>query len=324
MRQINTLLVGMGLILLGLNAFAVPATSSSDLHKRFFSFELPTRPEKSRNDLWPPLATFLLPGFDQWVEFQYPSATMYSSIALGGLALAAPASERLKAKSIDLSNLSNRDDDVRTVQLGSQIYMAAGSFSAYHSFRSAVRSRKHAGGYAFLANEESVDELWTSPFHFELLARPTTYLPLGGLFALMVYGLSSDGEMFKNNSYRVGDAGFAGAASYLAGTNEEALFRGWMMPMLMERWQSPFWSNTATAVIFGAAHLSANNTFPLAQFAAGWYFGYLSQANGWTLRESIFVHAWWDVIAFTGSYLYESRDKRKDLKLYLPLLAVEY
>ena len=55
----------------------------------------------------------------------------------------------------------------------------------------------------------------------------------------------------------------------------------------------------------------------------GYYLGYLSQKNHWTLKEGIFIHAWWDLIAFTGSYLYDSRDKRSK-GFYLPLLSAEY
>ena len=285
---------------------------------RLFSTDLPKNPDRPRNYLFPPLASALLPGFDQWAELQVPAAMVYSGAAIAGLTLASASTFGIESKANDLDS---RDDQVRGATLGVQLYSAAGSLSAYHSFRSAVKSRQPEGQFRFLQMEETTDQLLVAPFSFSHLKKPTTYIPLLGLSALALIGASQNGPAFKNNGYTDRDFAFGGAFSYLAGTHEEALFRGFLMPVLMESWRNEFWSNTATALVFSAAHISSDNPIPWPQFALGWYLGYVSQNNDWTLSESIFIHAWWDVIAFASIYLDESREKRA---IYLPFATVPF
>lgn len=291
-----------------------------------FSFDLPKDPSRPRNVVWPQLASILVPGLDQWWEGQTKAAAVYTGTAIGGLWIATNAAERLRrgdSFQLDEVDLDNRNDDVRLATLGLQIYSAAGSLSAYSSFRSAVRTRKELGEYTFLTSEETTDELLLAPFEFSFAKRPTTWIPLAIAGAAVAVELSGKGNAFRGNSFRGSDVAFGSAFSFLAGTHEEALFRGWMMPVLMESWNSEFWSNTATAAVFAAAHLSAGNTLPWPQFVLGWYFGYQTQTNGWSLKEAIFVHTWWDVLIFTGAFLSASRDDR-NAQLFVPLLNVTY
>jgi membrane protease YdiL (CAAX protease family) len=274
--------------------------------------------------VWPALASGLLPGFDQWWEEQNRQALAFSGFAVAGLMLNVDAQRRLAERPAQNISLDSRDDDVRTALLGSQMYSAAGSMSAYMSFRSAVRTQKPFGRFQFLENEESVDELLSAPLDFSFLKRPTTYLPLAGVATLMAVYASSDGDPFRGSSFRFSDAAFASSFSYLAGTNEEALFRGWMMPVYMDAWDSPFWSNTTQALVFALAHLGPDNPLPLPQLALGWYLGYLTQKNHWTLRESIFIHAWWDLLAFTGSYLHDARSGTHTAVLRLPAVLITF
>ena len=284
-----------------------------------FSTALPYEGHRPRGYFWPPLVSFVLPGFDQWYENQNKSAMFFTGTAIGGLLLAGSTGDRT-GPTQSPSVHSTREDRDRTELLGAQIFMASGSFSAYTSFRSAVRSRKPNGEFTFLTKEETAGDLMLAPFDLTLLKKPTTYIPLGILAVLVA--TESGNDVFRNNSYNWKDAAFGSGFSYLAGTNEEALFRGWMMPAYMESWGSPFWSNTATALVFSLAHVSEENPVPWPQFALGWYLGYLSQQNDWTLKESIFVHAWWDVLAFTSVYLTESKNDKA--AIYLPLLSFAF
>ena len=303
------------------NADLAPKYSILPPDKSFFSTDLHKHFEKKRNYLWLPLASFVMPGFDQWWENQNGPAITYTTAAVAGLALQSAS----VAGSDNLSSsLDSRDDRARGAMLGSQIYMAAGSFSAYSSFRTAVKSRKQYGQFAFITHDETTDDLLLAPFDIHMITRPTTYIPLGIGLAIAALTLSGNGSAFEHNGFSGRDAGFAGGFSYLAGTNEEALFRGTMMPGFMQVMDSPFWSNTTTALVFGAAHISGDNPVPWPQFALGWYLGYLSQHNEWTLRESIFVHAWWDVLAFTSSYLYDSRDPRYKSAIVMPLATIPF
>lgn len=141
-------------ILLSALVAAPPAFSQEE--PALFSTELPHEPSRPRSYLFPPLASLLLPGFDQWWENQNRSALAFTGAAVGGLMLAGNAASRLPSNQQDTSDLDTRNDDRRTVLLGSQIYLASGSLSAYTSFRTAVRSRKARGEFEFLDRKSVV------------------------------------------------------------------------------------------------------------------------------------------------------------------------
>lgn len=301
-----------------------PYAHADTQFSHLFSTELPEEPERPRGYLLGPTLSLILPGLDQWYEGQNTPASLYSGMALSGLFVRASAIQRLGHEPVGVT-LENRNDDVRAMLLGSQMYSAAGSFSAYSSFRSAVRSRRSLNEFTFLTEEETTDEILAAPFQFSLLKRSTTVFPL--LLAIGVIGadLTSQGQRpFTQNSYNGNDFAYGSAFSYLAGTHEEALFRGWMMPVLRESWGSDFWSNFTTSALFAAAHISSDLPVPWPQFLLGYYMGYLTQKNNWTLQESIFVHAWWDVIVFAGIYLDKSREQRPEAWLHLPLVSTTF
>jgi len=108
----------------------------------------------------------------------------------------------------------------------------------------------------------------------------------------------------QRDPFTSSDAAYTVGHSYLAGTHEEALFRGWLLPLVMEKWNSKVWANIFVASVFGLAHLSGDNPLPLPQLILGWHLGYVAQKRGMTLGESIFIHTWWDIVAFASSYQY--------------------
>ncbi|MBC7530540.1 MAG: hypothetical protein H7318_03115 [Oligoflexus sp.] len=55
----------------------------------------------------------------------------------------------------------------------------------------------------------------------------------------------------------------------------------------------------------------------MVQLGFGYYLGWLSQSQDWTLGEGLFIHAWWDVIAVTSSYRSE-RNVNKAAVLWMP------
>ncbi len=301
------------------------ALESNDYKLKIFSTDLKRDPDRPRAIFWPQLLSFFLPGFDQWFEAQFQQAIFYTSLSAVGTGIVLVTTPSIPDDGTDPNDPSGRNDYARGAILGNQIYMAAGSFSAYSSFRSAVKSRKASGDFDFLPEEETVDDLLVAPFHFQYLERPTTYWPVLIALSTAVAEIAGNGNAFANNSFRGADIGYASGFSYLAGTNEEALFRGWIMPVLMEEWDSPFWSNFATTTMFALAHLSSENQLPLPQFVLGGYLGYLTQRNHWTISESVFIHAWWDALVFTGTYLYNSRtDIKTTSMVYLPILSLTY
>ena len=282
-------------------------------------FRPPHEPTRQRCD-WCPAFSFLLPGMDQWMESQTTAAAVYSGVGFGGMIYAGREGNRMidnrkheEGQVLSEAEKYNRGvhgEPERKVGFGSQLYMSMGSFSVYHGFRTAVATRQPYGQYRFLTREETPAELALAPFEFDYLRRRSTWIPLlvmAGLTGLVASVDFSDDDDFMRNQLDRSDYFFTGATSYMAGTHEEALFRGFMMPVLRESWGSDVWSNLATSGVFAAAHLGSVEV-PIVQFSLGWYLGWLTQENEWTLGESIFIHAWWDVFALLTQYQIARRE----------------
>lgn len=267
------------------------AFASSPLHAEFLSLEPIHAPSEPRNAVWKPLASFVLPGFGQYFERQWVSGATYSTVAIGGLSMAAAAAAEISKSDLQDKDLQDQNDLQRQYTYGMQLYMFSGEISAYHAFRTAVLTRKPLGDYAFIRDKEDTLDIMASPFELEHLIRPTTYIPL---LVLAAVGFST---VHKDGFLDFGDAAFTGGVSYNAGVGEEAMFRGYFMPVLHQAFGGPFWANATQSVVFGAAHYSSYNQFPIAQTAMGFYLGWLTQRNGYSIRQSAFLHTWWDVLA---------------------------
>ncbi len=300
-------------LLLAFSLFTASASATTELTPGLFSTTPRENPNKKRNLFFPQIASLLLPSFDQWWEDQQGAATIYLSTGFAGLTILSNASTRMTSQ--DLSGDYNHYDDLQhQYAYGAQLYMLAGELSAYHSFRTAMKSRQSSGQFEFLKAQEDVDDLLLAPFAFSEALKPTTFIPLAIVAALAVINHNSGSH--TPGDFTLGDAAFTVGTSYNAGVGEEALFRGYMMPMFRQGVGSDFWSNASTSVIFGAAHLSSSNKAPVIQTLIGFYLGWLSQRNDWSLRQSVFLHAWWDVVAIGASMASQKNDA------YIPLPAL--
>jgi membrane protease YdiL (CAAX protease family) len=273
-----------------------------------------SEPDRPRWVLLPSLASFVLPGFDQWTEGQDSYGMAYTGAGLAGIAYARHHSVKLREETKGQSKGEDRDgfgqpsERQRRALWGAQIYQLAGSLSSYHAYRTAIWTHKPLGKYSFICRQESMQEIVSAPFRFDFLTRSTTLWPLGIGLALALLSQSAiDLEpTIERDPLTTSDAFFTGAISYGAGVGEEAVFRGFLMPELRQALGSDFWSNALTAVGFAAAHLGSVDR-PIAQLALGYYWGDLTQRNNWEISESIFIHTWWDVIAFLT--VFQIKDK---------------
>lgn len=323
---------------------AKPSKPTAERVERSQSFFAPSQsPDRPRSDIGIPIVSFILPGFDQWWEGQTGSAFAYTGVALGGYVyqratldandleyakkVRREKCEQTADKCKDQSEIEEKDVAARKVTLGGLLAQGAGGMSLYHSFRTAVHTRQSHGQYEFLTHEETPLELFAAPFHFQYLARTSTFVPLlvGAGIAYLQVRLPPDS--MEKDRFTSADAAFAGAFAYNAGTHEEAVFRGWLMPVMREYWGSDFWSNAAQSVTFALAHLN-NVSTPLPQLILGYHLGNVTQDNGWQLGESIFIHTWWDVMAFVALYQYKLKEpdpkKAAAIKPVLWLPPLEY
>jgi membrane protease YdiL (CAAX protease family) len=131
-----------------------------------------------------------------------------------------------------------------------------------------------------------------------------------------------DGTRIENRNggeahppFRGHGAAFAGSISLNAAVGEEALFRGWLLPMLTEK-SGRFWvANGLQAAIFGGLHASQADSFAFVIGLGGLYNGWVTRRNDWSIREVIFQHFWYDVAVITAELL---RDDARTVTL-LPI-----
>lgn len=265
---------------------------------------------RHKSDIWLPLPSVLLPGFGQYLQGDWTGA-IYTGVAVGGYLLFQAGAAELDTARDPGANLDPTEGQeswsIRKIVLGSMAYQGSGFLSAYSAFRSSVpRFQQEDGKYAFLTSEETLGDMMLSPARFDHLAQPSAFIPLGLLAAGAAY-LTVDYRGSHRGSdwtFSADDLLFSWPLAYNAGVTEEALFRGWLLPVAYQYTGETWWlANGAQALLFGAAHYSSGNPFPWPQALLGYYFGYLTRKNGWTLSESIFVHSWWDAILFTAQYV---------------------
>lgn len=262
-----------------------------------------------KSDIWLPLPSVILPGFGQYFQGDW-SGGVYTAVSVVGTIVAVQA--LLEAvvepgEDVDgnpVNQLTSEDWTLRRAMLGSLAGQGSGFLSAYSAFRISVpRFQQEDGKYLFLKEKESIGDLMAAPLRFGHLLKPTTLVPLGVLTGGVIWLVDYERAHHRGANWTASpdDVPFYGALAYNAGTTEEALFRGWLLPVAHQYMGQHFWlANSAQALLFGAAHYSKENPLPWPQTLIGLYFGWLTRRNQWTLSEAIFVHAWWDMILFAG------------------------
>lgn len=277
----------------------------------------------TRSDIAMPLVSFVLPGTGQWAGGQYGYGSLYSSVAIGGVIYANTNTPENSASS-DTQRVDAQGVTERKQNLGLQTYQSMGGFSLYHTFRSSVSLRQKKGQYLFLKATETPLDLALAPFHFTYLKRASTWIPLATGAFLNLWMARNPPNGWSRELVKSHDVAFASAFSWNAATHEEAVFRGWMMPAFREYWMNDEWANGSQAAIFAAAHLNSA-PLPIAQLILGWHLGRVTQTNQWALGESIFIHAWWDVMAFMTIYsLKEDEKPSQPVRLHLPPVQFQF
>ncbi|NQZ02517.1 MAG: CPBP family intramembrane metalloprotease [Bdellovibrionales bacterium] len=296
----------------------------------WFSSRLRTDRNDHRNPFWFPAASFILPGFDQFLEHQNRAGFTYASGAYLGLLISTSASSEIENENeledeFDGAGDYNKSDDrQKRLLFGGSLYQLMGSLSSYQSFRTAVRSYHNSGSdrFGFLKGtiEEDTGDLLLAPFEVSYFLEPTSWIPLLLVGGIVAYDMSKPGV--GDGSISASEGLFLSNISYHAGVGEEAMFRGWLFPYVYDALDNYFWSNTLQAAFFAYLHVTPNYRIPYYQFAFGFYAGYLAKRNNWSLKEAVFVHTWWDIIAFSALFLNE--DTRDQAQIQVPLLQMSF
>ncbi len=273
------------------------------------------RPPRKGAQFRIPLASVAVPGLGQYRYGAHGAGIGYSATAVGAAALAYWAAGGSASSWNDFPRRGRDQFAVEAVHVS----QSASFLSAWDAFQRGVPSLQREGKYEFLTTRETLGDLLTAPFEPEFLTRPTTWAHLAytGLVATLLVGGREAGVDYV--PFRPQDAAFATSLSYNAGVSEEALFRGWLFPLLYQNVGERFWlSNSLQAGIFGLLHLGQAGPFTLMITTWALYEGWLTRRNDWSIRESIFHHFWYDVAIVVAEMLVEER--RPALRITLPTI----
>src|SRR3990172_1841631 len=244
-----------------------------------------------------PLGSTLLPGLGQYVQ----------GAPLLGVALTAAAATGA-AVALTHSSSPKRSTEALKRSLGAQMLQLSGAISGYDSFRRSVPGLQRAGKYAFIASSTSVGDGITAPLDVRYLARWTTWLNLAYTAGVTVWLLNDRHRGFQYEPLTARDAAFVFSRSLTSPPGEEMLLRGWLFPLLHENLGRRLWlSNGLQAALFGALHPQAG-AYALVIGARGWYYGWLTERNGWNVGEAIFNHFWYDAAVLTASLLTDTAE----------------
>lgn len=320
----------MKLVILTLTAWLTYSPNLAAETGAFYEYEK-YQPDRY-GDLWRPLSSFLIPGFDQLISGHYGSGLAYGGLFLLGQEWNHRARERVdrfqrtdlyqSASNKEKNNFRNLRSIYKESTFSGQVSLVARGLSAYHAFRSNVADQKLKGAYQFLPEYHIQDpsDIASAAFNFSYLKRPSTFIPLGLILGFALLDHYNKPQSAEVGPFNLSDAGYTIGLSFNAGTNEEAIFRGWLMPIAMEYTNSPFLANVIQSTIFAAAH-APQTPVPIVQLGLGYYLGYLTLQNNWSIEESIFIHTWWDIFAFAIQF--STKEVETD-GIWLPPLRLRF
>lgn len=250
-----------------------------------------------------PLGSLFLPGFGQYRRGAVATGAAFTATAVAGYVLYVSND----SSAVDDPALPRHPAGQRAFT-GALLLTGAGMLSAYDAFRGALPALQREGRYRFVTAGAETATLLTAPFDPAFLTRWTTWLDLAyaGAVAAIILSEREPGRVYE--PYKGRDAAFITALSLSAGAGEEAMFRGWLMPVLYQTTGERMWlANGAQAVVFGGLHIPQAGPFALVITVWALYEGWVTRRNGWNVRESVFHHFWYDAIVGTATFLADER-----------------
>ncbi len=249
------------------------------------------------------IASLIVPGAGQAADGEYGVAAMHFGVfvvSAYGVVQYRNRSDYLDPdRRYDADN--NREFINRTTlkyDYAARLMTDVALYSSYGAYRDA-RQRDNSG-YRTPLPGESLTDLAKAPFSLDYLARPTTFIPLA-IEAVVLYHYNGSKDAY--GIYRAHDVSerdlhvFNLTANEMTAVGEEAFFRGFLNNEFSNSYGNG-WGVVASSTIFGLAHTGQGQTANALQAtAAGFYFGWLHQKNGFQAGEGAALHYWVNVLA---------------------------
>ena len=245
------------------------------------------------------LSSALVPGLGQAFQGDYGVAATHFGVFAASLATAIGYEDKPDFIKDDVRYKDPDRETINQTTLRRDFALRLATDTALYSSYAAYRDgrERNNSGYRTPAPKESLGDLAVSPFRWEYLSRPTTFIPIG-LQALAVFG-SKGGY----GIYRYPDVSkdqlhlYNVTANEFTGVGEEAFFRGFLNNELSNRWGNG-WGLAGSSAIFGLAHTGQGDTAnSLEAAAAGAYLGWVHQRNDFQVGEGVAIHYWINVLS---------------------------
>jgi membrane protease YdiL (CAAX protease family) len=262
-----------------------------------------------------PLGSFLLPGLGQFLHGAPRPGAAFAATTAAGYALTGVGDAWGETWT---GGIPRRGRD-QFAEQALHATVTAGSLSAWDAFHRAVPALQGEGKYEFLVRRERVGDLLSAPFDTRFLRRWTTWVDLAQTAAVTALVLSERRSGAVYEPFRANDAAWAASLSMNAAVGEEALFRGWLLPLLYQHTDRFWLANGMQATLFGAAHLPDASWFAVHIGAWAAWEGWLVRRNEWSIRESIFHHFWYDVAVVTATLL--SQEQSREVRITFPTIT---
>ncbi len=259
--------------------------------------------------------SFFIPGLGQALNSDYGKAGFHFGSAL---VFARQYSFQVEQEDYilpaDRVDNKNKEIDTNRTSFVAELWGSAlfnlqlySSFAAYRDGRQALSNE----GYETPAPTESLVDLAYAPFQWDLLSRPTTFVPL--LFPLYFALTPPSDERFLFNpddsiTREEMAAGFAVQHNMVA-VGEEAFFRGLLNNGFSNSFGETYGLLTSSA-IFGLAHQgNAGQATSVGAGLFGLYVGYLQQINGYRIDQGVAIHFWWNFLVSVGMLAERKTDR---------------
>jgi membrane protease YdiL (CAAX protease family) len=250
------------------------------------------------SEFWIPFGSVFVPGLGQYLQGAPLAGLGYSGTFLAGLLVSSQA-----GGSTSLARVPRSGRDQLSVE-ALHVAFTAGLLSAHDAFYRPMSALRAAGKYDFLTAEEDLGDLLWAPLDYRFLGRWTTWVDIAFIGGVLAWALSEDDRTGTTPPFDAGDAAFAASLSLNAAVGEEAAFRGWLLPMLTQKLGGRFWiANGIQAWLFGSAHATQAGAFAWVIAADALYSGWVTRRNGWSVREVVFHHFWYDAAIATAALL---------------------